>query len=220
MNDDELRAKFAALEAEVKATSAADAERKARARAAGGAKRAAQRAEADQLRARQAALVRKQAGRPPVDDEEDERPARTRGRGRGGDVGSALELARKASDARQELSRPRETGDKSWMISGALSLFFGPVGWLYAGSWRESVPAAAAYLAAIAVITKILPFFLLMPVLMFALPLSGIAGVVYAIGYNRNGKRVRLFGDDGDGKDDRRIGKLGSGKRALGSGDE
>ena len=84
--------------------------------------------------------------------------------------------------------------------------------------WR--VPAAAAYLAAIAVITKILPFFLLMPVLMFALPLSGIAGVVYAIGYNRNGKRVRLFGDDGDGKDDRRIGKLGSGKRALGSGDD
>ena len=37
---------------------------------------------------------------------------------------------------------------------------------------------------------------LLMPVLMVALPLSGIAGVVYALQYNRNGRRQRLFGDE------------------------
>jgi hypothetical protein len=38
--------------------------------------------------------------------------------------------------------------------------------------------------------------FLLMPVLMVLLPLSGIAGVMYALGYNRHGKRQRLFGDE------------------------
>jgi hypothetical protein len=30
---------------------------------------------------------------------------------------------------------------------------------------------------------------------MVALPLSGIAGVIYALQYNRTGKRQRLFGD-------------------------
>lgn len=211
MNEDELNAKLAALEAEVKATSAVDAERKARARAQVEAKRSAARAESEQLRSRQAALVRRQAGRPVDDDEPAAKPERDRGRDRA-DVGTALELARKAADAKQELSRPIAAGEKSWLISGALSLFFGPMGWLYAGSWRESIPAGAAYLAAIALITSIIPFFLLMPVLMFALPLSGIAGVVYAVGYNRKGQRVRLFGDDkADDKNDRRIGKLGSG---------
>jgi hypothetical protein len=33
----------------------------------------------------------------------------------------------------------------------------------------------------------------LMPVLMVVLPLSGIAGVVYALQYNRKGGRQRLF---------------------------
>jgi hypothetical protein len=214
MSDDPYRAKLEALEAEVKAASAADAERKARARAQVEARRAAQKAESDQLRSRQAALVRRQAGRADAVDDGDAvevRPARKRGRG--DELGSALELARRASDAKHELSRPIAKGEKSWLISGALSLFFGPVGWLYAGSWRESLPAAAGYLTIIAIVTKILPFFLLMPVLMFALPLSGIAGVVYAIGYNRNGHRVRLFGDDDRADDDRRIGKLGSGDR-------
>jgi len=36
----------------------------------------------------------------------------------------------------------------------------------------------------------------LFPVLMVVMPLSGIAGALYAIYYNRNGrKRQRLFGD-------------------------
>ncbi len=36
-----------------------------------------------------------------------------------------------------------------------------------------------------------------MPMLLVvALPLSGIAGVVYALQYNRKGGRQRLFGDD------------------------
>ena len=38
--------------------------------------------------------------------------------------------------------------------------------------------------------------FLLLPVLMVALPLSGIAGVIYALQYNRKGSRQRLFDKD------------------------
>jgi hypothetical protein len=71
----------------------------------------------------------------------------------------------------------------------------GPLGWLYAGSLREAVPASAAWLLLAAIASKILPAVLLMPVLMVALPLSGIAGVVYALQYNRTGKRQRLFGN-------------------------
>jgi cytochrome b561 len=73
----------------------------------------------------------------------------------------------------------------------------GPLGWLYAGSWREAVPASAAWLVAAAIISKLgFLTFLLLPVLMVALPLSGLAGVMYALSYNRAGKRQRLFGDD------------------------
>lgn len=216
-DDDAVRRKLAALEAEVKASSAADAERKARARAQVEARRAAQRAESEQLRARQAQLVRRSAGRTEAVEDAEPEPAPKARRGKGADLGDALALARRAADAKAELARPVGAGEKSWMISGALSFFFGPVGWLYAGSWRESLPAAAGYLAIASITTAILPFFLLMPVLMFAMPLSAIAGVVYAIGYNRKGKRIRLFGDGGgrgsgsEGQRDRRIGQLGSG---------
>ena len=74
-------------------------------------------------------------------------------------------------------------------------MLLGPIGWLYAGSMREAVPASAAWLAFAALASKIIPMFLLFPVLMVALPLSGIAGVVYAVQYNRTGSRQRLFGD-------------------------
>jgi hypothetical protein len=43
------------------------------------------------------------------------------------------------------------------------------------------------------VISK-LPF-IMWPVMMVALPLSGIAGVVYALQYNKHGSRQRLWGD-------------------------
>ena len=103
--------------------------------------------------------------------------------------------AKVAQRAKQELSKPREEHEKSWIASGLLSLFFGPVGWLYAGSFRESIPAAFFYLMAAAIMTK-LPFFLIMPVMMVAMPISAIGGVVYAIQYNRHGKRQRLFGKE------------------------
>jgi hypothetical protein len=75
-------------------------------------------------------------------------------------------------------------------------LFFGPVGWLYAGSFREAIPAAAAWVAVGAIMSKLfamLSFFLL-PVLAVVMPLSGITGIIYAMRYNSTGKRQRLFG--------------------------
>lgn len=200
-DEDELRARLGALEAEVKADAAAQRQRRAAAEAKVRAQRAKQQAEAEELRARQTAIVKARGGRGKGGE-----------RDRAGDLETALDLARKASDAKHELTRPREAGEKSWLISGALSFFFGPLGWLYAGAWRETVPAAVLWLLGAGLITKIIPMFLLMPVLMVVLPLSGIAGVVYAIGHNRGGHRIRLFGDDDDKGDDPRIGRLGPGR--------
>lgn len=123
-------------------------------------------------------------------------------RGRGvelEDLGGALELASKANRVKQELARRPGKGEKNWMISGVASLVLGPVGWLYAGSLREAAPATAAWLLLAGIASKLLPTFLIMPVLMVVMPLSAIAGVVYALQYNRAGKRQRLF-DDKDGK--------------------
>ena len=108
-------------------------------------------------------------------------------------------------------ARAPKAGEKSWLISAGLSFFFGPLGWLYAGSFRETIPAAALYVMVAGIVSKILPAFLLMPVLMVLLPISGIAGLVYAIGHNRAGKRIRLFGDD-QAKDPRVGGLLGRGE--------
>ena len=74
-------------------------------------------------------------------------------------------------------------------------MFFGPVGWLYAGSLREAIPASLLYILAASIAMK-LPLFLIWPVMMVALPISGIAGVVYAIQHNRHGGRMRLFDKD------------------------
>jgi hypothetical protein len=203
-DDEELQARLEALEAEVKAESDAKKAARTQAEAKVRAQRAKQQAESDSLRERQAAIVKAKTG--------NRSSARDRERDRAGDLETALDLARKASDAKHELSKPREAGDKSWLVSGGLSFIGGPLGWLYAGSLREAIPAGALWLIAASLLGKILPTFLLLPVLMVVLPLSGVAGVVYAIGHNRNGKRIRLWGDEEDKGDDPRIGKLGSGR--------
>ncbi len=187
-DDRALMERLAALEAEVKADAEAQQKRRDVAMAKAKEQRAAQQAERDALRERQTALVTK---RKPVDDDE---PAPREARSRG-DLGNALELAGKASDMKQELTKPTKAGEKSWVKSALASTFFGPLGWLYAGSFREAAPASAAWLAFAAIASK-LPTLLLFPVLMVVMPLSGIAGALYAIYYNRNGrKRQRLFGD-------------------------
>jgi hypothetical protein len=177
--------KLAALDAEVKADADAQRVRKEAALAKLRAQRAADQAEKDAVRKGQQALVAPKAAARPrskVDQMDD--------------LGSALELAGKANQVKQELTRKPGKGEKSWIKSGVASLALGPIGWLYAGSLREAVPAAAGWIALLTLASKILPMVLLMPVLMVALPLSAIGGVVYALQYNRHGGRQRLFGDE------------------------
>ena len=108
-------------------------------------------------------------------------------------LGGALELASAVNQVKQELSRAPKKGEKSLIVSGVASFAFGPAGWLYAGSWREAVPAAVGWLAFAVLASKILPVFLMLSVLMVAAPLSLVGGVMYARRYNRAGKRQRLF---------------------------
>jgi len=172
--------RLAALEAEVKAD--ADAERARKAVAAQNVReqRAKEQAEKAALSARQAELHTRKK-RPTAEVEDDDR---------GSDLGGALQLAKKANDVKNELAKK---GEKSWIKSGIASMLLGPLGWLYAGSFREAIPAGVAYLAFAALLSK-LPF-IMWPVMMVALPLSGIAGVVYALQYNKTGARQRLWGD-------------------------
>jgi hypothetical protein len=214
--------RLAALEAEVKADADAAQARKAAALSKLRDQRVIQSAESDRLRERQAELLarkRPQLRPMPSDDTEvgeleDLGVEERRSRGKRGDkdresrdsidLGGALELASQANRVKQELARVPGKGEKSWIKSGVASLALGPVGWLYAGSWREAVPASAAWVALLFLATKILPAMLLMPVLMVVAPLSAIGGVVYALQYNRSGGRQRLFGKDKDKDKDRK----------------
>jgi hypothetical protein len=182
--------RLAALEAEVKAESAVKQARREAALAKVREQRAEQQKASESLRTRQAELVtkKKQPARAPSEDADDAP------RSRGDDIGSALELARRAQGVKAELTKAPKQGDKSWVKSALASTVLGPIGWLYAGSFREAVPGAAAWLAFAIIATKI-PWILLFPVLFVAMPLSGIAGLLYAVNYNRKGSRQRLFGD-------------------------
>jgi hypothetical protein len=191
-DDRELQRRLEALEAEVKADSAAKQQRKEEALAKLRAQQAQKQAEKDALAARQAAMVKKSSRRRDEEHEHDD----------GLNLETAVTLAKGAklaNQAKRELSRPRQKGEKSWLASGGLSFLFGPLGWLYAGSFRESIPAGILYVIAMTILSK-LPMFLVWPVIMIALPLSAIAGVVYALQYNRHGKRQRLFDRDDDKK--------------------
>jgi len=198
--------RLAALEAEVKADADAQQARKAAALGKLRDQRVTQAAERDHLRARQAALVGKKRapGHTGVEATDGIAEPVRRAKRDSEDVdaleglGGALELATKANRVKQELTRSPRKGEKSWIKSGVASLALGPVGWLYAGSLREAVPASVAWVALAALASKLLPVFLMMPVLMVVLPLSAIAGVVYALHYNRGGGRQRLFDGDND----------------------
>jgi hypothetical protein len=182
--------RLAALEAEVKADADAKQARKAAVVAKLRDQRVTQTARDE--------TVRKRATRSDEIATEEE-PVRRRGaesdRDHLDNVSGALELASKVNRVKQELQRTPRKGDKSWLASGIASFALGPAGWLYAGSLRETVPATAAWLVLAGVIWKVLPF-LMMPVFMVVMPLSAIAGVIYALQYNRSGKRQRLFDRD------------------------
>jgi hypothetical protein len=191
-DDRAVMERLAALEAEVKADADAQRARKEAALAKVREARAKQQAEKDSLRSRQAELVTKKKKPAVVEDDDDEPAARDDV----DELGGALALAKRAHGMKQELAKTPKQGEKSWVKSGLASMLLGPLGWLYAGSLREAIPASAAWLAFAALASKIIPVFLLMPVLLVALPLSGIAGAVYAVQYNRKGGRQRIFNRD------------------------
>jgi hypothetical protein len=108
-------------------------------------------------------------------------------------------LTAEVSGARNSLARisavaglaRRDGEQKSIVASGALSLFLGPLGWLYAAPLREAVPAVLVLAAAGALV----PAFILTPLLGIIAPLSGAAGVYYAWRHNQTGERTGLFSD-------------------------
>jgi len=195
--------RLAALDAEVKADADAQQARKAAALSKLRDQRVTQTAERDRLRERQTELVTKI--RTPARATAADDPRRSRRSTAGDserdpleDLGGALELAAKAHRVKQEMQRKPKKGEKSWIKSGVASLALGPAGWLYAGSLREAVPATVAWFALGGLALKILPWVMMLPVLMVVAPLSAIAGIVYALQFNRNGSRQRLFDRDKD----------------------
>ncbi len=102
-----------------------------------------------------------------------------------GSIGNAL--AKKSRPSMQ----PR-SGEKSPVASGLLSMVFGPLGWFYAGSYKEAAIGSAAFLAAGA----ILPSFLFGLIAVPAMVASGAAGALYALQHNRHGKRKALISSD------------------------
>ena len=112
------------------------------------------------------------------------------GRGRAGAGVGEVTAALARVSARGSLARGGGR-EKSLAASGVLSLFLGPVGWLYAAPLKEAIPGAIVFAAAGA----LLPGFLLMPLLGIAAPLSAFAGLYYAWRHNQTGKRTSLFSD-------------------------
>ncbi len=103
-------------------------------------------------------------------------------------LGSSAKLALSAAGlGKGGASGPNK---KSWLASGALSFFFGPIGWLYAAPLKEALPAIAVYV----LLCSILPQFLLVWILGFLNPVTAIAGVLYAWSYNHEGYRAPLLG--------------------------
>jgi hypothetical protein len=88
-----------------------------------------------------------------------------------------------------ELKEERGGGKKSPLIAGALSLFLGPIGWLYSAPLGEAIPAIVIYL----IVCNILPRFVLLYVMGPISLLSAVAGIIYALGYNQSGERTSLF---------------------------
>lgn len=103
-------------------------------------------------------------------------------------VGLARTALTVGSRASRALVRGGGEGDKSLIASGLLSFFLGPIGWLYAGSLREALPASVVFLLAGSLIARLFFFVPLMP-------LCAVVGVLYAWRYNQNGQRTPILGD-------------------------
>jgi hypothetical protein len=105
---------------------------------------------------------------------------------------SGLGAAAQALAVRPSVTALVPAGEKSVIASGILSFFFGPLGWLYAGSWKEAVPASVAY----ALAYTILPLFFFAPLAAILHPVAAAVGVGYAWKHNRAGSRQPILPDE------------------------
>ncbi len=80
-------------------------------------------------------------------------------------------------------------GDKSVVVSGLLAFFLGPLGLLYAAPFVEAVVPIAVLIA----LGMVLPPALLSSIVGVLLPAFGVAGAVYAVRHNKNGRRTSLL---------------------------
>jgi hypothetical protein len=104
---------------------------------------------------------------------------------------ASLALALRGPGAALVKAKP-DKGDKSLAVSGVLSFALGPLGWLYAGPWKTAVVASIGYIALI----KLLPAFLLLPMLAVAMPVSALMGLAYAWRHNQKGERTPILPPD------------------------
>jgi hypothetical protein len=95
------------------------------------------------------------------------------------------------------VARPREepaqTDSKSVLASGALSLLFGPLGWLYAAPAREAIPAMAVFFAVTTLVSWLLPAWIAAAFSAVAFAGSGLIGMAYAHRFNQHGRRAPLL---------------------------
>lgn len=110
----------------------------------------------------------------------------------GAAASTALALVKAGGGAARSLVATGGDGKKSMIASGLLSFFFGPLGWLYAGSFKEAGVVALVYF----LLCAIIPHLLLAPLLAIAHPLSAAIGVLYAWKYNQKGERATLLPSD------------------------
>ena len=105
---------------------------------------------------------------------------------------STAALVRVGSSAARSLVTGGGDGKKSLVASGVLSFFFGPIGWLYAGSLKEAGAGALAWI----LLWVILPHWtILAPLWLTAMAVSGGIGLLYARKYNEKGERTALLTD-------------------------
>jgi hypothetical protein len=106
-----------------------------------------------------------------------------------GAAGAATALVKYGGNAARSLLTTDGDNKKSLVASGLLSFFFGPLGWLYAGSFKEAGAVALVYF----LLCAIIPHLLLAPLLAIAHPLSAAIGLLYAWRYNQKGERTSLL---------------------------
>lgn len=102
---------------------------------------------------------------------------------------SGAQLALRAAGFKAPAKAAGGVERKSVIASGALSFFFGPLGWIYAAPLKEAIPAIVVYM----VLCSLLPNFLLVYLLALLHPVSAIAGALYAWSYNQEGRRAELW---------------------------